>query len=536
LFLGAGIGHHARTTDSKPAPGAAALAEELAAEFLIEADDVSDLSRVARVVELRKGRPELLSFLTKRLSNLEPDDTLQWLFSLRWAAIFTTNYDRTIERAYELISDPPQKPLTLATTADIVRHDPRFEVPVYHIHGTLFDIPSPQIIITEDDYTRFREKRRMLFELLKLEFAKSPVLYVGYSNRDPNWKTLIGEVISEFYPDEIPQSYRIAPETDTLEAEILKAKNIETLHCTLEEFIDVARLQFSAASADSSRYRAIEKQVPSDLQKAFETNPAATARLLSSWTYVNQAPFHEKPNLHSFLRGNRANWALIGSGQAFERDIEEPIYEDLLDFATSPSRKPRALLILAPAGYGVTTLLMTLAARLVRDDAGPVYSLNPASPVTEGDIEYCTSLSERRPFLFINSAVDHVSAINTMLSRLKDIERPAMLVLGERLNEWRTGHERLNVTEYQLESLSDPEIARLLDLLDEHAELGVLSDLPRDLQSAAVKQKHGKELLVALREATEGKSFDAILEDEFRGIQSVIARNLDLPLVWWTGR
>lgn len=40
----------------------------------------------------------------------------------------------------------------------------------------------------------------------------------------------------------------------------------------------------------------------------------------------------------------------------------------------------------------------------------------------------------------------------------------------------------------------------------------------------AIKQKHGKDLLVTLREATEGKSFDAILEDEFQGIMNTKAR------------
>jgi tetratricopeptide (TPR) repeat protein len=162
--------------------------------------------------------------------------------------------------------------------------------------------------------------------------------------------------------------------------------------------------------------------------------------------------------------------------------------------------------------------------------AGTVYALRPGSPVLEGDIEYSATLSECRPFLFINNAADHASAVHTMLSRLKDIERPAMFVLGERLNEWRQGHGKLNVKEYQIESLSDPEIYRLLDLLDKHAELGALSPLPKDLQFAAIKQKHGKELLVALREATEGKSFDAILEDEFRGIKSPTARRLYLAV------
>ena len=48
------------------------------------------------------------------------------------------------------------------------------------------------------------------------------------------------------------------------------------------------------------------------------------------------------------------------------------------------------------------------------------------------------------------------------------------------------------------------------------------------MRVAAIKQNYQKELLVTLREATEGKGFDAILEDEFRSIPSELARDLYL--------
>ena len=78
-----------------------------------------------------------------------------------------------------------------------------FEVPIYHLHGALFGLDKPNIIITEDDYAKFSEPRRMLFELLKKEFATSTILYVGYANQDPNWKQLLTEISEEFYPSEI---------------------------------------------------------------------------------------------------------------------------------------------------------------------------------------------------------------------------------------------------------------------------------------------------------------------------------------------
>ncbi len=530
LFLGAGLGEHVRDTEGRTSPDSATLARELAEEFSIEISSEPNLSQVASVVELRRGRPDLKAFLQKRLADLTPDESLQWLFTIRWSAIFTTNYDEVIERAYELIADPPQNPIPISLASHFVQHDPRIEVPIYHLHGRLFGAGSQHILITEDDYAKFREPRRMIFEVLKSEFASAPVLYLGYSNRDPNWKTLIGELTAEFYPEEISQSYRISPHTDDLEEEILQSKNVTTIDGTYQEFFEVASTIISGATQDSGRYLELRNEIPPDLLTHFDESPAPIARLISSWDYVTQAIFHEKPNIQSFLHGNRPNWSLVGARKVFERDLEDEIYDDLLDFATSSSSNPKIAIIVGPAGYGTTTLLMTIAAKLVNDKAGPVFMLRPGNRLVEGNIDYAVSLFQDRLFFFIDNAADHADSIHTIFNRLKHLKQPAFLVLGERLNEWRQGHGRLNVNEYMIESLSDPEINRLIDLLEENSELGVLSALSREMQFAAIKEKHRKELLVTLREVTEGKSFDAILESEYRGISPPTARDLYLAV------
>lgn len=530
LFLGAGLGEHIKDSEGQPAPDSSTLAEELANEFSIEIQSDYDLAQIASLIELRIGRAELISFLKKRLNNLQPDDSLQWLFSIRWSAIFTTNYDDAIESAYDLITEPPQNPIPICIASQLVEHDPRFEVPIYHIHGSLFGSGDQKVLITEDDYAKFREPRRMIFELLKTKFATSPVLYIGYSNRDPNWKTIISEVSAEFYPKEIPNSFRIVPHLNEIENEILLSKNISTLNTTYQEFFEVASSLISSAKQDSSRYTELRKKIPSNLIPNFEENPAPVARLISSWDYVTQEVFHDKPNTYAFLRGDRPNWSLVGAREIFERDIEEEFYDDLLDFVTSPSDNPRISIILGSAGYGTTTILMTLAARLVNDKVGSVFMLRPGNKLKEGDIEFAVSISQDKPFFFIDNAADDPETIHTIYARLKDSKQPAFLVLGERLNEWRQSHGRLNVTEFIINPLSDPEIQRLIDLLEEKSELGVLADLNRKMQFSAIKEKHKKELLVTLREVTEGKSFDAILEDEYRGITPKIARYLYLAV------
>jgi len=189
LFIGAGIGGHLSDNGGRTAPNAQELANELAAQFEIETEGSSDLAKISQIIEIRKkGRKELLAFLQKRLAELTPDKDLQWLLGRRWKAIYTTNYDKGIERAYELNPNPAQHPRVASVTSELSSINPLLEIPIIHLHGSLFSSEEPQIIITEDDYALFRERRRMLFELLKHEFATSTILYIGYSHNDSNWK------------------------------------------------------------------------------------------------------------------------------------------------------------------------------------------------------------------------------------------------------------------------------------------------------------------------------------------------------------
>ncbi len=96
-----------------------------------------------------------------------------------------------------------------------------------------------------------------------------------------------------------------------------------------------------------------------------------------------------------------------------------------------------------------------------------------------------------------------VSKQSNAMYRPRDAARSAIFLMAERSNEWSQRRSRRNILERSLESLSDPEITRLLAYLEKHGEAGVLEGLTPDLRFAAIKNKHGKQLLVAMREAIE---------------------------------
>lgn len=526
LFIGAGIGCDMTGPDGNPVPDGVSLAKELANHFKIDTDS-DDLSKVSQIISLRRPRDELDDYLRKRFANVEPGDHVKWLTTNRWKAIYTTNYDFGIERAYEHDTSPLQTPVSISATQDLVEFDPHYQVPIYHIHGALFGLHQ-RIVITQDDYTTFRERRKMLFEALKAHFATSTFLYIGYSHRDPNWSLVWQELASEFAPSRLPVSYRVSLATDQIDVEILKARGLETIESNFKDFAIMARNELSAATVEPDQLRQLAKSVPVDLMDAFNRNPAAAFRLLSSWEYVNQAPFDATPNTDAFLRGDIPNWATLGGKHYFQRDIEDEVFEELLDYATINPKGPASHLVVGPAGYGISTILMSLAVRLVTEKVGPVFFHRHGQPIREGDVEYATSLFSTIPFFIVDNAADNKHTLGRAISVLKDHKRPALFLMGEQKNEWQQSKSRVSGLQFPVESLSDGEINRLLNFLTEHHALNKLQPLSRELQFAAIKKTHGKELLVAMREATEELGFDAILENEYRGIDGEFSKRLYL--------
>lgn len=527
LFIGSGLGYNSTQPDGTNLPDGTALAEQLAARFGIELDGPADLAQVAQLVERRAGRAKLISFVEAAVGNAVPDTDFKWLMSMTWKAVFTTNYDSAIERCYDTQADPLQSPVTISANSETKSWDPRFEVPIFHLHGSLASEAGKEtILITENDYAVFRARRQMLFDQFRLMYSSVPILYIGYSHRDPNWKTVTQELAAQFQPGTPPPSYRIAPSTPPIELELLEARGIETLTGDLSAFRGAVESTLGELRVEPHNLSAVEKSIPTDLVERFRENPAAIARLLNSWTYVNQADFTSTPNTEQFHKGDKPNWSLIGKGVNFQRDLEQQLVDQLLDWATDPEAKSQCDLVLGPAGYGTSTLLMAVAAWFVRNKVGTTLFLRPGKMPLPSDLEYSTGSFESPLVLFVDNAADVAEELKVALDVLRGSDTRYRLVLGERLNEWRQRRSPIAANEFAIEPLSEDEIDRLLSSLEAVGALGRLAELSPELRVAAVREKHQKELLVTMRELTEGRAFDAIIEDEYLGISNPVAQRV----------
>ena len=522
LFLGAGIGCHYKLPDGNLAPNGSELVQELIVHFKLGIPATTDLPRVAQLVEVRNERADLDAYIKKRFANLIPDEHIQWLTTFRWRSIFTTNYDMGLEQAYRLNSHPLQSPIPISATADLRYTDSHVDVPIFHLHGTPYNpCPSP-IVITQADYTRYQEHRKMVWDRLKIDSATSTMLYIGYSGRDPNWQLIVEEMAKEFLPSKPPTAYRLDPYADPIDMEIHKEiRRVETLVMSLPEFHALVEKELGDYRPSVDTLNQYRNSVPQHLREEYDKAPAAMLRLLKSWTYVNGESVTLEPNVKDFLQGSVANWSLIAQNRRFTRDIEDELWEWILEYATNPKAKSQAVALTGAAGYGITTILMAMALKVVDAAHGPVFMLKEGAEVDVGDVAYAATLFPNVACYFvIDKAREHVVSIEAALIQQRSTSSNCLLILGERRNEWLSAKAHFKAEEFGIVPLSDGEINRLLDFLGNEGALGDLAHLDRSFQFNIVKNKHEKQLLVAMREATagEGVGFDAIIENEYRGV------------------
>ena len=86
------------------------------------------------------------------------------------------------------------------------------------------------------------------------------------------------------------------------------------------------------------------------------------------------------------------------------------------------------------------------------------------------------------------------------------------------------------IREYELKYLNNKEIDGLIELLTKHKSLGYLSGKSLEQQREALSERSGRELLVALYEATAGKPFADIVINEYNSIPSEEAQALYLSI------
>jgi len=134
--------------------------------------------------------------------------------------------------------------------------------------------------------------------------------------------------------------------------------------------------------------------------------------------------------------------------------------------------------------------------------------------------------------LFFDNAETILPALPRLIESLVNVDHLPICVIASRANEFdrilpKIPKEVQN-TEIRIPHLTRPEIRGVLAVLERENLLGQLKGMSGDQRISEFESKANKQLLVAMREATSGRGFDDIIEDEYRSLASAEAQILYL--------
>jgi hypothetical protein len=537
LFLGAGASRGSKNSKGEEPPDGKKLASLISDQFLGGKHRDAPLSFVAGLAVSESSIPVFQQFIYDLFIDFQPAKLHKLVSTFRWTAIATTNYDLVIERAYDLNKNRAQNVVPLIKNGDRVDQKIRSSnsIMLIKLHGCITNATDENIplIMSVDQYVTHRKGRDRLFDHLKNFGYEHPILFVGYDLQDPD----IRSIMSELGNSEIrPMFYAVSPNVSDEENRFWNKRRITTIKASFEDFMNELDVKipspFRGISSESEY-----SQLPIS-RKFAVSNPSlelTTVEFLSNDVeFVISSMVTEKVDPKLFYRGYSSGWSAIIQNLDVRRSIVDTILVDVI-LSEANINKPQCGLyvIKGHAGSGKSVLL-----RRIAFEATTNFDILCLFKLPQGRISYEALLEiyriTKEPiFFFIDTVSESVNELVNVIKKCRSSEINITFIVSERYNEWNMTCEGLNPyvsDEYEIGYLSSSETDKLLELLEKHNSLGTLEQLTWEQRQETFQKKAGRQLLVALHEATLGKPFEDIIADEYEEVRPNRAQSMYLGI------
>lgn len=199
IFVGAGVSVGAGY------PSWQSLLKDIGNELGVNSADVHDLAALAQWhVRANSGYTRIRQVIRDEIAPEHPvPETLQTIARLPIRHVWTTNYDRLIERAFGEIGRPVE---AISASADLSLRARPGAVRLYKMHGSVDRLDD--LVIATDDYELFRKKRGAYLPLLQAHLTSFSMLFIGLSFTDPNVRHVLS-LIRENFTDAPPEHFAL---------------------------------------------------------------------------------------------------------------------------------------------------------------------------------------------------------------------------------------------------------------------------------------------------------------------------------------
>lgn len=536
LCLGSGASKGALNKKGEQPPDGNQLAKLISHRFLGGKYETESLSWISDIAISESDLRTVQDYIKTFFDEFTPGKFHYLLPTFQWRGISTTNYDLLIETCYNSNENRVQKLVSIISNKD--RYDDKIRskdhLAYLKLHGCISrtgdeDVP---LILTPDQYVTHREGRNRLFSMFEEWGYENPTVFVGQSLIDSDLRQLILELSKQGINR--PRYYLIKPNVTPEEQRFWESKRITIIEGTFKDFL----IELDDKIPKSSRILLTQQNNDHPLQIKFRTNEHFPKTcydfFINDADYVHAGLQIEQINPATFYKGFDLGWNPIEKKLDVRRNLTDILLHEVI-LASEDDRlnNTEFILIKAEAGAGKSILLRRLAWEAAIEANAICIYFKKYGQLNYDILAEIHRLTQERIFVFVDNARDKVSDLEYFVQKARKEKLPITIFTAERINEWNMSCDRLErfvTNTYKLNYLSRAEIEKLLMLLDEHNCLGYLKSHNQEERLKAFEKKAGRQLLVALHEATLGKPYEEILVDEYNEIRPRQAQLLYLSV------
>lgn len=502
LFTGAGFSRGALDHSGRELPQVRELTQEIA--HLVWPDDEPDpdLSLPdTYAAALREHRGQLGELIRTRLT-VDPQsvtsDQLVW-FSMPWLRGYTLNID-DLESAAARVAHPPRPIESYSGLGGRLPLGVGEALLYIHLNGTLDDVPD--VTFTDPQYGRRHSAVNPLYEQLAADLVSYPVVFVGTELRESlfwRYLALRDEKGDRGVREMRPRSYLVTPHLPKDREHLLNAYNIQLVRATAADFATDVLLKMGQSTSEGLR---------SIHNRRLAAGTTVALPSVSDLASQPSLPYSD------YLWGAEPTWDDIRSGRAIERTFETAL-------PTMPAHG--CVVVTGTTGTGVSTTLMRFALGLAADS--DVRWLGPNHEFDARELGHFLKRHDTPLTLCIDDADTFGRGLADLVQDVIKEYKHILLILGLRasrfdqlLPAWKA--DDVKTFEITVPELEDDDIDGLLGTLARNNKLGALKPLSPAERVAQLRHACGRQLIVAMYEATHNDRFESKLTQENASLPS----------------
>ncbi len=521
LFLGAGFSSEAINRFNNKIPSGWELSKIIwkYLEYEGEYDNTSLAEMYDAMMQSGKTHASIRNMLEENLICKNVPEKYRYLSIPYWHRIFTTNVDNLLEEIYKKTSAVRAE--ILAYPSDDIGERDQFldKIQLIYLNGRLPCQPD-QLTFSNRQYASAANKIQPLYEEFVRNYSSHPTIFIGTQLNEPIFWQYI-ELRGDRFPqsnENRPKSFLICPRFSPVKVDQLPKYNIEPINGTIYDFLDWIKTISSKLPSKLD----ILKVIAPNMIEIFETikpeeKYIAEVKLFSeSFVKVpTSRPASKDRSL--YLLGASPRWEDLLQLQDAPRTKTSEINK-YIDDALKETGKIHVIAILGSAGCGKSTILRRLGINFATIGR-PAYLTNSEYLPSPYAIASAISCIDDKVLLLFDNSEIILGQLPSLIAELSKTEKPPIIIIASRTNDfdriWSRANDPFEIKEFIIPNLDDNEINSIIKVLEDNNLLGVLKGLTPYQRINTFKSKADKQILVAMREATAGKGFNDIIENEF---------------------